>query len=71
MAKKKKVTLYCFGRLLNVIFAIMPTNPFFGIITRILRRKWLGALLNLILFPIFYIADLVTVILYDKPMLLA
>lgn len=64
MAKKKQKAYFGLGRIISVILAIIPfTNIIFGIITRIMRGKLLGALLNLIAAPIFYIIDLVTVVL--------
>ena len=71
MAKKKTTNLYCFGRILNIILAILPTNILFGIITRILKKNWIGLILNIVLMPFMYIIDLVTVILYDKLVFLA
>ena len=46
-----------------VILAILPTNPICGIITRVQRGNILGAILNFVLCPIFYIIDLVTMII--------
>ena len=47
-----------------LILAIIPiTSVVCGIITRIQRNNILGAILNLILCPIFYIIDLVTMII--------
>lgn len=47
-----------------LILAIIPiTSVVCGIITRIQRKNILGAILNLILCPIFYIIDLVTMII--------
>lgn len=49
---------------LCLILAIIPvTSIICGIITRIQRKNILGAILNLILCPIFYIIDLVTMII--------
>ena len=45
-----------------IILALLPTNVFCGVITRFLRGNILGGILNIILAPIFYIVDLVTMI---------
>ena len=46
-----------------LILAIIPfTSIICGIITRVMRGNVLGAILNFILFPLFYIVDLVTMI---------
>ena len=71
MAKKKTTNLYCFGRILNIILAILPTNPILGIITRALKRNWIGVILNIVLMPVMYVIDLITVVLYDKLVFLA
>lgn len=46
-----------------ILAIITPTNIVCGIITRIQRGHILGALLNLVLCPIFYVIDLVTMII--------
>ena len=46
-----------------LILAIIPvTSVIFGIITRVQRGAWLGAVLNFILCPLFWIVDLITMI---------
>ena len=45
-----------------VILAILPTNVICGVVTRFLRGNILGGILNIILCPLFYIIDLVTMI---------
>ena len=62
MAKKQKA-YFGLGWIISVILAILPTNVILGIITRIIRGNVLGAVLNFVLAPIFYIIDLVTIIL--------
>lgn len=58
---------YGFGRILNLILAIIPfTNILLGIIKRVQKGHLLAAVLNFFLAPIFWIIDLVCVILYDK-----
>lgn len=50
--------------IISLILAIIPvTNIVLGIVTRIQRKNWLGLILNIILAPIFYIIDLVTMII--------
>ena len=71
-AKKTKSASYGFDRIINLILAIIPiTNIIFGIVVRIQKGNILGAVLNFFLAPIFYIVDLVTVILFDKLKFLA
>ena len=46
-----------------IILAIIPfTNIICGIVTRAQRGNILGVILNLILCPLFYIIDLITII---------
>jgi hypothetical protein len=46
-----------------IILAIIPlTNIILGFITRIQRKNILGAVLNLLLCPIFWLVDLITMI---------
>jgi len=50
--------------LVCLILAIIPlTSVICGVITRVQRGQILGAILNLIICPIFYIIDLITMIL--------
>ncbi len=47
-----------------IIFAIIPvTSIVCGIITRAQRGNIIGAILNFILCPIFYVIDLITMII--------
>jgi len=70
MAKKK--TSYGFGRIANLILAIIPfTNIILGIFKRISNKNYLGAILNFFLAPLFYVVDLITVIVSDELKLLA
>lgn len=49
---------------ISLILAIIPvTNVVLGIVTRVMRKEYIGAILNLLLAPIFYIVDLITIIL--------
>ena len=46
-----------------LILAIIPiTSVICGIITRAQRGKWLGVLLNIVLCPLFWLIDLITMI---------
>ena len=45
-----------------ILAIIPPTNIIFGIITRAQRGAWLGLLLNIILCPLFWLVDLITII---------
>ena len=66
----KKVS-YGFGHIIDIILAIIPiTNIIFGIVKRAEKKNWLGVILNIVLFFIFYWVDLVTVILDDELKLL-
>ena len=50
--------------IVSLILAIIPiTNVILGIVTRIQRENWLGVILNIILAPLFWLIDLVTMIL--------
>ena len=70
MASKK--TTYGFGRIINIILAIIPiTNIILGVVKRAERKNWLGVILNIVLFFIFYWVDLITIVLYDDLRLLA
>lgn len=47
-----------------VILAIIPfTSLVLGVITRAQRGAWLGVILNIIIFPLFWIVDIVTMLL--------
>ncbi len=71
MAKKQKA-YFGLSWIVSVILAIIPfTNVIFGIITRVLRKNYLGAILNLIIAPLFYIIDLITVIIKKDVTVLA
>jgi hypothetical protein len=57
--------------LVSVILALFPINVLLGIITRLIRGNIIGVLLNIFLAPIFYIIDLVTIIVYKDITVLA
>ena len=61
MASKK--SYFGLDWIVCLILAIIPvTNIICGIITRGQRGKWLGFILNIVLFPLFYLVDLITMI---------
>lgn len=64
MAKKSSKAYFGLGWVVSLILAIIPvTNLIFGIVTRAMRGNILGLILNIILAPVFYIIDLVTIII--------
>ena len=72
MASKSTKGYFGMGHLISIIFAIIPvTSLIFGIVTRFTRGKWLGAILNIIIFPLFWIVDIVTIIAGNKNSFLA
>ena len=72
MAKKKSGGAYGFSWIINVILAIIPiTSIVLGIVNRATRGHIIGAILNFFLAPLFWIVDLITVILSNKLVLLA
>jgi len=49
--------------IISLILAIFPvTNIVLGIVTRVQRKNWLGVILNIIICPVFFFIDLVTMI---------
>lgn len=63
MAKKSSKGYFGLDHIICIILAIIPfTNVICGIISRVLRGNILGAILNFFLAPIFYIIDLITII---------
>lgn len=74
MASRKSSQKAYFGLdwIISLILAIIPfTNILFGIVTRAMRGNWLGLILNIILCPLFYIVDLVTIIVSKDLTILA
>ena len=73
MASRKSSQKAYFGLdwIISVILAILPTNVICGIITRIMRQNWLGLILNIVLAPVFYGIDLVTIIVNKDLTILA
>lgn len=71
MAKQTKA-YFGLDRVITIILAIIPfTNVILGIVTRILRGKYLGTILNFVLAPVFYIIDLITVLVQKDVTVLA
>ena len=71
MASRKKAYMGL-NWLVSVILAIIPvTNIILGIVTRIERKKYLGVVLNIILAPLFYLLDLITIIFTKDLVVLA
>lgn len=63
MAKGGKA-YFGLGWLISVILAIIPvTNILFGILTRVDRGHVLAAVCNFFLCPLFYVVDLITMVL--------
>ena len=61
-----------FDKIINIILAIIPiTSIILGIYRRVTTGHIIGAVLNFFLAPLFWIVDLVTVLLDDKLVLLA
>ena len=55
------------GYIVSVILALIPfTNLILGVVLRIDKRQYLLALLNIIVFPVFYIVDIISIILNNK-----
>ena len=67
MAKKGN-DYFGFGRVASIIFAIIPvTSWLFGVITRFQEKKYVAAVLRLLLgWNIIYILDLIFMILSKK-----
>lgn len=62
MAKGGKA-YFGLGYIVSLILAIFPvTSVICGLITRIQRGQILGAILNVVIAPVFYLIDLVTMI---------
>mgnify|MGYP003295031826 CR=1 FL=1 len=60
------------GWLVSLILAIFPiTNIIFGVITRVQRNNLIGLILNIVLCPVFYVIDLVSMIVTRKIFVLA
>ncbi len=63
----RKKGYFGFGRLVSLIFAIIPvTNIIFGVVIRLEKNKLLLAILNILIAPLFYIVDLISMVLNNK-----
>lgn len=70
MAKSK--AYFGLDWIVSLILAIIPvTNLICGVVTRAQRGAWLGLVLNLILCPLFWIVDLITIIVKKDIVFLA
>ena len=63
MAKSNTKRYFGLSWVVCLILAILPTNVICGVVTRFLRGNILGGILNIILAPIFYLVDLITMII--------
>ncbi len=64
MAKSHAKAYFGFDWIVSLVLAIIPfTNIVFGVIIRAQRNKLLLAILNIVLAPIFYVIDLVSILL--------
>ncbi len=69
---KSKSGAYGFSRIVNIILAIIPiTSIILGIVKRATTGHIIGAVLNFFLAPLFWVVDLITVVLSNKLALLA
>lgn len=67
MASKKSGGYLGLGWIISIILAIIPfTNIVLGVITRAQAGNILGVILNIILCPLFWLIDLVTIILNNR-----
>jgi len=64
MASAKGKGYFGFGWIVSLILAIIPvTNIILGLLIRLQNKKYLLAILNILIAPVFYIVDLVSIIL--------
>jgi len=67
MAAKTNKAYFKQTFLVSLILAIIPfTNIVLGVIYRLSKGKLLLAVLNVLLFPLFYVVDLISVILNNN-----
>ena len=74
MARRKSSQKAYFGLdwVISLILAIiLPLNTICGIVTRIMRQNWLGLVLNIIAFPVFWVIDIVTIIAHKDLTIMA
>lgn len=66
MASKKNKAYFGQSHLVAVILAIIPiTNIILGVLARLAKGKIILVILNIVIFPLFWIVDLVSVILHN------
>ena len=70
MAKSSGYFNQGWSLLINVLIAIFA-GFICGFITRLMRKNYIGAIVALVLFPIFWLIDLVTVIMNNDLTILA
>lgn len=70
MAKSQKA-YFGLSWIISLILAILPTNVICGVVTRAMRGNILGLILNIVIAPLFYIVDLVTIIIHKDLTVLA
>ncbi|MDD4316040.1 MAG: hypothetical protein PHC84_02640 [Clostridia bacterium] len=68
MAKGSKGKGYLnLGYLASVILAIIPiTNLLLGVYSRFTKKNLPGAIFNILLFPLFWVIDLICIVIYRK-----
>ncbi|MBQ4443207.1 MAG: hypothetical protein II896_00920 [Clostridia bacterium] len=72
MAKSSKKGYFGMSHIVSIILAIIPiTSLICGLITRIQRGKIIGAILNFFIFPLFWLVDLITIIVKNEVTFLA
>lgn len=72
MAKSSKKGYFGMSHIVSIILAIIPiTSIICGLITRIQRGKIIGAILNFFIFPLFWLVDLITIIVKNEVTFLA
>lgn len=72
MATSKQKAYFGLSWVVSLILAIIPfTNWICGLVTRAMRGAWLGFVLQLIFSPVFWIIDLVTIIVNKDLTILA
>ncbi|HHX79541.1 MAG TPA: hypothetical protein GX692_00545 [Acholeplasmataceae bacterium] len=64
---RKSKGYFGLGYLVSIILAIIPiTNLLFGVVIRLDKKKVLLAILNILIFPLFYLVDLISIIINNR-----
>lgn len=64
MAKRRQKAYLGLDWVVSLILAIFPvTNIILGVVTRVQGGNILMAILNIVIFPVFYVVDLVSIII--------